>query len=244
MADNSRTARADPSELSGLASLESLTDRGVERERRPADIFRALSEAKLRSRSLFRNRPMLMNRSPTQLKRRAKIRTLPKLSLESKMGKGFGVLKNDKLDVLSADAQSRYKATSLSNTRSNDESYTLTFKRLPKLTTPTISLDLTSLATHSLERSTAELSARKLEGVITDCSKFGTGTNKLSYQLSQIQSRLKSRFKMVKEQSEFTDQGFRKSYIKGFMKSFHQDKRAFIYGKKFKGQFLTKLKAA
>jgi hypothetical protein len=244
MADNSLTARADPSPHAGLASLDTLHELGAKRLRRPTDIVRAFSEVKLRSGSLFRDRPKLMNRSPTQLKRRAKIRSLPKMSLESKRGKASGVLKNGKLATLSTEAQSRYRATSLSNTKSSEGSFALTFKRLPKLNVPSFSLDLTSLATHSNERSTAELSTRKLESVITDCSKFGRGASKLSCQLSQLQSRLKNRFKAVKEQSELTDQGFKRSYIEGFMKSFHQHKRAFIYGKRFRGEFLTNLKAS
>lgn len=192
----------------------------------------------------LKRNPYRPEKSPIKLKDVSKKFSLPKLQLSDKLlnqHKYSGII-----DTITSRTYDRPIVDTLDSKRKIDLSPTVSFNRLPPI--PISSRDLT--LSHSIspspqiDRVSHQLSSQKLDTIIDDCLKFEKYFPRLKHQLTHMKSRIRRRFDVVRENSDSPKAAFRKSYMDGIVREFRKEKKGFIYGKKFRGEYMTNLQEA
>jgi hypothetical protein len=129
------------------------------------------------------------------------------------------------------------------SSQTHDKSRTISFKRASPERFLSNSNRLTSTSSPLLERPSTQMSAKKLDSVIGDCSQFEHKAHQLYSQLSRLKSRLRRRFREVKDNSPSPEPRFARSYVKNFVSDFRHNRATVVHARKFQVLYVANFKA-
>lgn len=161
---------------------------------------------------------------------------VPSLSLLRQAGKKrtiLGILQNDK--PKSFTTRLPIRSTTRARLPREVEAMPLSFSR-----TPISLMNFSSKASDPLAapKDTFQLSARRLDSVIKECSSIEKNASRMHGRLAKLQTVMKQRFEDAKKTDGTPPPRFRRVYISNSVNTFRREKKAFIYGPEFRGKYI------